>query len=448
MAEIRAFRAVRPAEGSAAKVAALPYDVYSREEAAAFVKNHPQSFLNIDRPETAFPPDHDMYGADVYQHAKDSYEAWKAAGIFVQEKEKCFYLYELCMNGRSQTGLVALSSVDDYLNGVCKKHENTVAEKEADRIRHVDTLSAQTGPIFLSYHHSQAVDEVTEAVKRQAPLYDFVAEDGIRHRVWRIADEKQIQALVEAFAALGCTYIADGHHRAASAVKVALERRAENPKHTGQEEYNYFLSVLFPDTELRIYDYNRVVRDLNGWTVPEFLGRLSDVFDGEEVTAPAQTEETCQAAKAAESEQGSAAAPWEDGAFWRPREKGELGMYLDGSYYRLHLKPEIAAKRAADPVASLDVAALQDLVLSPLLGIGDPRTDKRIRFVGGIRGLAALTGEVDRLTAAEGKSAVAFAMYPTSMAELFRVADAGLLMPPKSTWFEPKLRSGLFIHEF
>ena len=431
MAEIRAFRAVRPAEGSAAEVAALPYDVYSREEAAAFVKDHPKSFLNIDRPETAFPPEHDMYGTDVYEHAKETYKAWKQAGIFVQEEKPCYYLYELCMDGRSQTGLVALSSVDDYLNGVCKKHENTVAEKEQDRIRHVDTLSAQTGPIFLSYHHSAAVDAVTAEVKQEAPLYAFTAEDGIRHRVWRIAEERQMEALTNAFAALGCTYIADGHHRAASAVKVALKRRAENPNHTGQEEYNYFLSVLFPDTELRIFDYNRVVRDLNGWTVPEFLGKLSESFDGEEVTPEA-------------SKAGAAA----DGAFWRPQRKGEVGMYLDGHYYRLRLKPELLAARSEDPVACLDVAALQDLVLSPLLGIGDPRTDKRIRFVGGIRGLSALTEAVDSLTAASGTPAVAFAMYPTSMEELFRVADAGLLMPPKSTWFEPKLRSGLFIHEF
>ena len=432
MAVIRAFQAVRPAEDKAHEVAALPYDVYSREEAAEFVKGRPHSFLNIDRPETAFPKTQDMYADEVYAHARDTYEAWKREGIFVKEDTPCFYLYELTMNGRSQTGLVALSSVDDYLNGVCKKHENTVEEKERDRIRHVDTLSAQTGPIFLSYHEDKTVDEVTARVKKEAPLYDFTSEDGIRHRVWRISDAKEIRMLTDAFAKLGCTYIADGHHRAASAVKVALKRRAADPGYTGEEEYNYFLSVLFPDSELHIYDYNRVVKDLNGWTVPEFLGKLSEVFRGEEIPKNEA-----------------------DPDFWRPQKKGDVGMYLDGTYYMLHLKPGYVKERVNDPVLSLDVAALQDLVLSPILGIGDPRTDKRIAFVGGIRGLSELVKDADRYTAehaAEGEAkkspAVSFAMYPTSMQELFRVADAGLLMPPKSTWFEPKLRSGLFIHGF
>ena len=511
MAEIRAFRAVRPAEAEASAVAALPYDVYTREEAAAFVKDRPLSFLNIDRPETAFPPEHDMYADDVYAHAAAEYEAFKERGIFVTEDAPCYYVYELCMDGRCQTGVAALSSVDDYLNGVCKKHENTVAAKEQDRIRHVDTLSAQTGPIFLSYHAVPEISRLVEAAKQETPLYAFTSEDGIRHRVFRISDPEQIEKLTALFARVPCTYIADGHHRAASAVKAALSRReaAEKRKvHTeaecaaasvsaeakengrtemlrgdfavkkkaahagmtdaekacglpaGRHAYDYFLSVLFPDDQLKIYDYNRVVRDLNGHSTEEFLKLLEQNFY---VTPLGAVESTADGKKNTEALSGEAAQPRsmctdaaaeaEEAALsrLRPQRKYEIGMYLDGCMYRLQLKAEEQKRRAGDPVRSLDVSALQELVLSPLLGIGDPRTDGRIRFIGGIRGLRALKREADALTAdnaaEKAEPAVAFAMYPTALQELFAVADAGKLMPPKSTWFEPKLRSGLFIHE-
>ena len=448
MADIRPFRAVRPAGEMAAKTAALPYDVYSREEAAEAVKGNPLSFLNIDRPETMFEAGHDMYAEEVYRAAADLYGRQKAEGIYRQDAKPCFYIYEETMDGRRQTGIVALSSVDDYLNGVCKKHENTVEAKELDRIRHVDALSAQTGPIFLSYHGRPEINAAVAAWKEREPEYDFVSEDGIGHRVWVVDDEAVIAALTRAFASLEATYIADGHHRAASAVKVALKRRAahgeqkenreENPK-----EYDYFLSVLFPDEELKILDYNRVVKDLNGLSVEEFLEALEEKFEIR------MTSLHC-AEKDAEE-------------LLRPREKYEFGMYLNGRSYRLKARREILDAIAGDPVRSLDVSVLQEEILGPLLGIEDPRTSPRIKFIGGIRGLGELVRTADRFSAAflreespDAKipetgatgTAVAFALYPTSIQELFSVADAGLLMPPKSTWFEPKLRSGLFIHEF
>ncbi len=443
MADIRPFEAIRPAAKLAARVAALPYDVYSREEAAEAVKGKEYSFLNIDRPETMFDASHDMYADDVYQAAKDRYEAQKKEGVYVKDEKPCYYIYELTMNGRSQTGIAALSSVDDYLSGVCKKHENTVEAKERDRIHHVDKLSAQTGPIFLAYHADDKIDGLVTGWKSSnEPTYDFISEDGIGHRVWVIDNAIKVQELKGLFAGLECTYIADGHHRAASAVKVALKRR-EEAKAAGKEdenaEYNFFLSVLFPDKELRIMDYNRVVKDLNGYSVSGFLDKLKEIFETEPVEA-----EECTSLKAAADE------------LMRPKEKYEIGMYLDKTCYKLKLKPEFIEKIKNDPVKSLDVSVLQEEVLSKLLSIDDPRTNSRIKFVGGIRGLGELVKDADALTKETEKNgelekngpAVAFAMYPTSIAELFKVADAGLLMPPKSTWFEPKLRSGLFIHEF
>ena len=450
MPVVTPFRAVRPALGYAESVAALPYDVYSRKEAADFVKDRPLSFLNIDRPETAFPPEHDMYGDDVYEHARSTYESWKERGIFIKEEVPCYYIYELCMDGRRQTGIAALSSVDDYLNGVCKKHENTVEKKERDRIRHVDSLSAQTGPIFLSYHADARIDEIVEAAKQEKPLYDFIAEDGIGHRIWRIADEQRINRLRELFSELGCTYIADGHHRAASAVKVALRRRAEAAKKcdsassslSGQDskgaeapsgeprEFDGFLSVLFPDSELRIYDYNRVVSDLFGHDPDGFIKELEKDFHVERTGSR-------------EADQVK-----ELDTVMRPERKYEIGMYMQGSFYRLRLRDERIAEVDGDPRRRLDVSVLQELILSPLLGIEDPRTDSRISCVGGIRGLSELVRLANEKSGGAKGPAVAFAMHPTSMEELFSVADAGLLMPPKSTWFEPKLRSGLLIHEF
>ncbi len=412
MAVIKAFKALRPAQEVAMDVAALPYDVYNRKEAEEYVKDRPLSFLSIDRAESQFTPDVDTYDPRVYAKADEMIREWTARGTFVREEKPCYYLYALTMDGRTQTGLVACSSVDDYVNNVILKHENTRAEKELDRINHVDKTSAQTGPIFLAYRDNERVAALLRPVTEEIPLYDFTKEDGIRHTVWRIEDEALVKAITEAFAAIPHTYIADGHHRAASAVKVALRRREAHSDYDGTEEFNYFLSVLFPASVLRIYDYNRVVKDLNGYTEEAFLERISEDFEVREVSAA--------------------------GTPYRPEEKGSFGMFLSGKWYALRVKD---APDGTDPVKSLDVSVLQDRLLEPVLGIHNPKTDTRIDFIGGIRGLL----ELERRVSLDMK--VAFSMFPTSMEELFRVADAGLLMPPKSTWFEPKLLSGIFIHE-
>ena len=413
MAMIRPFSAIRPALDWAEDVAALPYDVYSRKEAWDEALRHPNSFLNIDRPETQFKEDHDMYAADVYEKASDMLEEWIQSGILVREEKPCYYIYAQTMDGRTQAGLAACSSVDDYLNGVIRKHENTREEKELDRIRHVDVTSMQTGPVFLAYRHDARMDALTKEIMETAPLYDFTAEDGIRHTLWRVEDEALIEEISWIFSGIPNTYIADGHHRAASAVKVALKRRKEHPDYDGTQEFNYFLSVLFPEDQLKIFDYNRVMKDLNGLTEEAFLSRLSECFEVHEVSGA--------------------------GVPYRPAKKGEFGLFLGETWYALRVKEALVP---ADPVGSLDVSILQNLVLGPVLGILDPKTDKRIDFIGGIRGL----GELERRVHTD--MALAFSMYPTSLSELFAVADAGLLMPPKSTWFEPKLRSGLLIHEF
>ncbi|MGN1203766.1 MAG: DUF1015 domain-containing protein [Lachnospiraceae bacterium] len=409
MAVLRPFAAIRPKEGMADKIAALPYDVYNRSEAKEAVKDKPHSFLRIDRAETTLPDDVDTYDKKVYERAKELLDEQIKKGEFIKEESPCFYLYELVMNGRSQTGIVGCASIDDYTEGVIKKHENTRADKEEDRIRHVDTLNAQTGPIFLAYRDREDLRRLTDEMKKSKPLYDFTSEDGITHRVYKIDDTDKLQEISEIFQSMGSLYIADGHHRCASAVKVGLKRRKEHPDYTGNEEFNYFLSVVFPDSELLIMDYNRVVKDLNGLTGEQLLNRITECFTvTQKGTEPV-----------------------------RPSKKGEIGLYLDGKGYLLTLKENY---RSTDPVKGLDVSLLQDLILSPILGIKDPKTDARIDFVGGIRGLS----ELKRRTETDMKAA--FSMYPTSIGELFAVADAGLLMPPKSTWFEPKLRSGLFIH--
>lgn len=410
MAQIRPFRAYRPKQGLESRIAALPYDVYNREEACEVVKENPYSFLGIDRAETQFGPEVDTYAPQVYEKAHDMLTEQIAEGRFVQDNVPCYYLYEQVMDGRSQTGIVACASIDDYMNNVIKKHENTREDKELDRIRHVDICNMQTGPIFLAYRSNEILRKITAQVKEESPVYDFVSEDGIGHRVWIIDHTEKVRRIGEAFAGIPAVYIADGHHRCASAVKVGLKRRAEHPDYNGTEEYNYFLSVLFPDEELHILDYNRVVKDLNGLTSEEFLEKLGADFEVEEAgTEP-----------------------------YAPAEKGTFGMYLEGKWYVLTAKESV---RSTDAVAGLDVSILQERLLAPILGIGDPKTDKRIDFVGGIRGLK----ELERRVRTDMK--VAFSMYPTSITELFAVADAGRLMPPKSTWFEPKLRSGLFLHE-
>lgn len=409
MAKVKPFSAIRPKEGMEAQIAALPYDVYNRSEACEVVKANPMSFLAIDRAETQFSDDVDTYADCVYEKAKSMMWERVEKGYFVQDSEENYYIYELVMDGRSQTGIVACASIDDYQNNIIKKHENTRADKELDRIRHVGALEAQTGPIFLAYRAKAEINEVVNRNKEQNALYDFVAEDGITHRVWIISDKQDVTTIQKAFADMNEIYIADGHHRCASAVKVGLQKREENPGYNGDEEFNYFLSVLFPDEQLMIMDYNRVVKDLNGLTESAFLDKIEDIFEINKIGEQAQY----------------------------PTVKGEICMYLYGCWYRLKVRE---AFRSNDPIEGLDVTILQKNVLAPILGIADPKTDKRIDFVGGIRGLK----ELEKRVATDCK--VAFAMYPTSIGELFAVADAGLLMPPKSTWFEPKLRSGIFIH--
>ena len=410
MATIKPFRCIRPAVKVAAQVAALPYDVYNRSEACEEVKDKPLSFLRIDRAETQFDNSVDTYDERVYLKAKELLDRMIADGTFVTDGDDAYYIYELVMDGRSQTGIVACAAIDDYQNNVIKKHENTRAEKEADRIKHVDVCSAQTGPIFLAYRSQEAINSVVTRIKKTSPLYDFTAPDGISHRAWKISNTADVNEIRESFEKLDSIYIADGHHRAASAVKVGLKRRAENPGFNGDEEFNFFLSVLFPDDQLMIMDYNRVVTDLNGLSKDEFIEKISADFNVEKVGAES----------------------------YKPAKAREVGMFLEDEWYKLTVKDSIVSN---DPVEGLDVSILQKYLLTPVLGIEDPKTDKRIDFVGGIRGLK----ELERRCNIDMK--VAFAMYPTSIAQLFAVSDAGMLMPPKSTWFEPKLRSGLFIHK-
>ena len=409
MADIKPFQCIRPAVEVADKVAALPYDVYSRKEACEEVEGKPLSFLNIDRAETQFDSSVDTYADCVYDKARELLDKAIADGVFVTDTDKAYYIYELTMDGRSQTGIVACASIDDYLNNRIKKHEKTRADKELDRINHVDRTSAQTGPIFLAYRANEVINSVVSKAKEMPALYDFISDDGISHKVWKIADSTDVTAISDAFESINSIYIADGHHRAASAVKVGLKRREAHPDYTGEEEFNYFLSVLFPDEELMIMPYNRVVKDLNGLTTEEFLESLTKYFTVEEMGKKA----------------------------FYPESKGSYGMLIDDEWYLLSAKETIMSE---DPVDGLDVAILQDYLLTPVLGIGDPRVDKRIAFIGGIRGLSELEKRVNE------DMKIAFSMYPTSIAELFDVADADMLMPPKSTWFEPKLRSGLFIH--
>lgn len=410
MATIKPFQCIRPEKSVARRVAALPYDVYNRQEAKAEVQREPLSFLKIDRAETGFDDSVDTYAPEVYERAKELLQKDIEDGIYEKDADDAYYIYELIMGGRSQTGLVACAAVDDYVNNVIKKHENTREDKEIDRITHVDTCGAQTGPIFLAYRSQQAINEIVARIQETEPLYDFTAIDGITHKVWKIADKSDVAEIKKSFQGVDSIYIADGHHRAASAVKVGLKRREENPHHNGSEEYNYFLSVLFPHDQLMIMDYNRTVKDLNGLTEEDFLQKVQEHFRLEREDKPV-----------------------------KPESKGTFGMYVGKQWYRLTAVP--ALYEGKDAVGSLDVSVLQDYLLGPILGIGDPRTDARIDFVGGIRGLSELEKR------AQEDMTISFSMFPTSITELFDVADQNLLMPPKSTWFEPKLRSGLFIHE-
>ncbi len=405
MADIRPFQAVRPSVELADKIAALPYDVYNREEACKIVKENPLSFLKIDRAETNFDDSVSTYADEVYAKAKELIESMIAEGQFVEDTDRCYYIYRLTMNGRAQSGIVACSSIDDYCNNVIMKHENTREEKEVDRIRHIDTTSCQTGPIFLAFRDVATITAIMKEEQTKEPLYCFTAEDGIEHCVWKITDADNNANLQAAFSIMDKIYIADGHHRCASAVKVGLQRRKEGV----EQESDHFLSVLFPESELKILDYNRVLKDLNGKTVKEILAEVEEHFIVEEADTAVS-----------------------------PAKKGEFGMLLDDKWYKLTIKEEYTSN---DAVEGLDVSLLQDYVLDPIFGIKNPKTDNRIDFVGGIRGL----GELERRNKLD--CSAAFSMYPTSIGELFAVADEGKLMPPKSTWFEPKLRSGLFIHK-
>ncbi len=410
MAVVKAFRAFRPVPEKAARVAALPYDVMNSAEAKQMVQGNPYSFLHVDKAEVDFPEGTDVYSEAVYLKARENLDTMINNGVYEEDGEPCFYIYRQIMNGRAQTGLVCCTSVDDYLNNVIKKHEFTRAEKEKDRINHVDYCDANTGPIFLTYKNNARVHTIIHSfVTAHAPVYDFEAE-GVQNTVWVVNESAVVNELSALFAGVDALYIADGHHRAASAVKVALKRREANPDYTGDEEFNFFLAVLFEQSELEIMDYNRVVKDLNGFGESDFLKALSEKFELEEKSAA-----------------------------YKPESRHTFGLYLGEKWYKMSLKSGVCDE--SDPVARLDVSILQNEVLTPLLGIGDPREDKRIDFVGGIRGLAELEKRCHE------DMCLAFSMYPTSIEDLMAIADSGNVMPPKSTWFEPKLLSGLFIHK-
>ena len=413
MAVVKAFRAIRPTPELADKVAALPYDVMDSNEAREMVKDNPYSFLHVDKAEIDLDPSIDPYDKRVYEKARDNMRGMIKDGTLQQDKNDCLYIYKQIMDGRSQVGLVACTSIDDYINNIIKKHEFTRADKEQDRINHVDYCNANTGPIFLTYRAKKTINDTVDSwIANSKPVYDFVSEDGIGHTVWVIDDEAVIEKLEAEFEAIDFLYIADGHHRSASAVKVGLKRREQFQDYKGDEEFNFFLSVLFPDEQLYIMDYNRVVKDLNGNDPEEFINKVKEKFSVE---------------------------AYHGGDPFKPVSKHTFGMYMDGKWYKLTAREGSYDEK--DPVDRLDVSIMQNNLLNPVLGIQDPRTDKRIDFVGGIRGLKELEKRVD------SGMKVAFSMCPTTIDDLMSIADAGQVMPPKSTWFEPKLRSGLFIHE-
>ena len=410
MAIIRPFRALRPPIKLADKVAALPYDVMNVEEACAMAADNPNSFLHISRPEIDLPPEINPHDKSVYVRGKQNLDGFIQQGVLVQDSQNCFYVYRQHMGGIIQTGLVVCASVDDYQSGVIKKHEHTRADKEEDRVKHIDCLDANDEPVFYLSRSCGEVEGIIEGVTNGPAEYDFISDDDVAHTLWIITDKTLIERLITLFAAIPRLYVADGHHRSAAAERVRELRRANNPTHTGQEEYNVFLTVIFPENQLNIMPYNRVVKDLNNISAAEFVAQVEAVFD----IIPSSKQVV-------------------------PNGRHHFGMYLERRWYHLRARAEIINK--ADTVSRLDVSILQDRLLKPILGIDNPRTDKRIHFVGGIRGNDELVKLVDG-----GKYAVAFSLFPTSIRELIEVADQGQIMPPKSTWFEPKLRSGLFVH--
>jgi uncharacterized protein (DUF1015 family) len=410
VATLRPFRGIRPRPRYAAEVAAKPYDVLSSEEARAEAENKPLSFLHVGKPEIDLPRGIDLYDERVYLKGKENLDRLLHDGILAEDPEPSLYLYAQTMGDHTQYGVVGCASVEEYTNDTIKKHELTRRDKEDDRTRHVRVTNAHTGPIFLTYRARPAIDVIVDRIRAMPPVNNFIAEDGIRHQLWVIGDRSTVEALTREFRNVPSLYVADGHHRSAAAARVGKEMAAANPHHTGKEEYNFFLAVLFPHNQLRILDYNRVVKDLNGKTDAEFLTALSPTF-----TVTKSLDQV------------------------RPSKKGEYGMYLRGEWYLLRAQSGLTA--ITDPVERLDVSILQKHLLTPLLGIDDPRTSKRIDFVGGIRGLKELERRVN-----SGEMAVALALTPTSIEELLAIADAGKIMPPKSTWFEPKLRDGMVVH--
>ncbi len=411
MATVKPFRGLRPAPELAARIAALPYDVMDSEEARRITAANPYSFLRVTKAEVDLPADADHYSPAVYAQARATLDGFAARGYLRQDEAPCFYIYSQKMGDHIQVGLVAAASVDEYEQGVIKKHEFTRPDKELDRVNHIAATGAQTGAVFLTYRADRDIDALIERGRQKPPVYDFTADDGISHTLYVVDDGGDIAALEEAFRQVPALYIADGHHRSAAAARVRAKCWAANPGHTGEEDYNRFLVVIFPHDQVRIMDYNRVIADLAGYTPAGFLATVAERFAVEEHPAGAL----------------------------RPAAAHTFGMYLGGRWYRLTARP--GSFGGADPVASLDVSILQDNLLAPLLKVGDPRTDKRINFVGGIRGMAELERLVD-----SGKYAVAFSLYPTAVAELMAIADRGAIMPPKSTWFEPKLRDAMVVH--
>ena len=411
MITFRPFRAIRPCPEVAHAVASRPYDVLDSQEAKEEAAGNSNSFLRVIKPEIDLPDSTDLYSDEVYQKGRETFLEMIAKGTFITDSVPNFYVYRLTMDGRSQTGLVGCCNFEEYYEGKIKKHELTRTAKENDRVRHVETLEANAEPVFFSYRGQKEIDQiVNKVIDSIPPIYDFEADDGIRHELWVSDDASQNEQLSAHFQKLDALYVADGHHRTAAAARVGQRLKEANPHHTGQEEYNFFMAVLFPDDQLKIYDYNRVVQDLNGLDEEKFLEKLSHQFDIQK----------------------------DDFFKIKPSKIREFAMYLPGQWYRLTPKD---AKRSADPVADLDVTILSDLILEPILNIGDLRKSNRIDFVGGIRGLSELSRRVD-----SGEMATAFALYPVSMDQLLSIADAGEIMPPKTTWFEPKLRSGLFVH--
>lgn len=411
MAKIKGFKGIRPVIELASKIAALPYDVMDSDEARERVVGNKYSFLHVDKAEIDLDKDIDIHDKRVYEKARDNLKEMIDKKYFIQDKSDCLYIYRQIMDGRAQTGLVFCASIDDYLNNIIKKHEFTREEKEQDRINHVDYCNANTGPIFLTYREDEIISAVINAWSNREAEYDFYADDGIRHIVWVIDNPIIVREIVELFKSVKYMYIADGHHRTASAAKVGLMRREENPNYTGEEEFNYFLAVAFPDKDLMVMDYNRVVKDLNGYSKYEFLEKVSEKFNIEK----------CKN---------------NDG--FKPTEKHTFGMCIKGEWYKISAKE--GSFNENDPIERLDVSILQENILTPILGIEDVRKSERIDFIGGIRGIKEINKRIDK------DMQVGFSMYPTEISDIMAVADMGKVMPPKSTWFEPKLRSGLFIH--